>query len=309
MRIILVCLVLLLLAFDSRGQPTGGESITFASADAKGTPIQLAGVLYVPQGESKGAVVLVHGSDGWNDMREGHYGRALSRAGYAALAIDSFGPRGVGSTVEDQARVTVTQMALDSLAARRLLLRRGFSAEKMAVMGFSKGGSAAMFTADRTMVPSEVDRFPLVIPFYPGCNSHPVQPRPASAVFMALGDMDDWTGVKPCQQLAAKFQSAGGRITVKIYPDSAHGFDGDPANLTMVRLSTVENYLACIVDVEPDGTQMYGGKRFAYGDPAILSELKRTCVRKGASTWTNPRQKQVATQDVLDFLDIELRAK
>jgi dienelactone hydrolase len=185
---------------------------------------------------------------------------------------------------------------------------RGVPADKIAVMGFSKGGSAVMYAADRTMVATELDRFVVAIAFYPGCVSHPVQPRPASIVFMALAEKDDWVGVTPCQQLASEYKEAGGQITVKVYPDAGHGFDGDTSRLNMTRVF-VDNYKDCIIRIEPDGTQVFGDKRFVYGDPAITFELNRTCARKGATTWTNPKQKEIATQDVLSFLDVSLRTR
>jgi 5-methyltetrahydropteroyltriglutamate--homocysteine methyltransferase len=38
-------------------------------------------------------------------------------------------------------------------------------------------------------------------------------------------------------------------------------------------------------------------------DAALVVELRKTCVTKGASMWTNQTQKAAATRDVIDFLD------
>lgn len=195
----------------------------------------------MPAGVAKGAVVLVHGSSGWTDHREGHYGRALSDAGYAALAIDSFGARGVKGTAEDQTLVTSTDMIRDAFAARRFLVERGFPAERTAVMGFSKGGMVALYAADRNYVPEEMERFAASLPFYPGCHVRLRVPKPASTMFMVLGDRDDYTGVEPCQQVADDYAQAGGNITVKIYSGATHGFDGNPKHTGRIDLRWVEN--------------------------------------------------------------------
>lgn len=288
-------------------QPQGGSPVAFNSANGAGATLPLRGVLYKPQGDSKGAVVIMHGSGGWSDFREGHYARAFVAEGYTVLAVDSFGPRGIGSTVEDQMKLSMTDSTRDAFAARRYLVSLGLPGQRMAVMGFSRGGVVATRAADRTYLPEEKDRFQLALAFYPGCSTRPREPKPASIVFMALGEKDDYTGVKPCQDVAADFAAAGGKITVKVYPDAAHGFDGNPEFTRLVRMPTVENYIDCVVTIEPDGRQSYGGQTLAAEDVAIYELLRKGCVKKGATFWTNPRQKEIATRDAIAFLNANLK--
>ncbi len=299
-----VALVAATMSFPAvRAQPTGGTDLSFTSLDASGNPLNVRGHLWVPAGPAKGSVVLVHGSSGWTDHREGHHGRALSAAGYAALAIDAFGARGVAGTAEDQARVTAAEMMRDAFAARRLLLEQGFAADRTAIMGFSKGGMVALYAADRNYLPEEKDRFAVSIPFYPGCLIRLRVPKPTSAMFMVLGDKDDYTGVEPCEEVADAYRKAGGNVTVKIYPGAAHGFDGNPARTGRMDLRFVENYLDCVIWLEEDGSFTYEGKRYAPNDPQMINDMRRSCMRKGASVWTNVRQKRAATRDVIEFLD------
>lgn len=298
--------LLLFLSAVAQAQPQGGTPVSFNSADGTGATIALRGVLYTPEGPPKGSVVLVHGSGGWSDYREGHYGRALSRAGYAVLAIDTFGPRGISSTVEDQSKLSSLQNTRDAFAARRYLVGQGRAADRMVVMGFSRGGVVALFAADRTFLPEEKERFAIAIPLYPACMARPREPKPASIVFMGLGEKDDYVGVKPCQELAAEFAAAGGKIDVKVYPGAAHAFDGNPANTRLYRLSDAENYSDCTVRIEPDGRPSYGGKTYAAADPSLMSDIRKTCMKKGASIWSNPAQKEAATRDVIEFLDARL---
>lgn len=302
------CVIAFLFSFSTaaRAQPSGGVAVSFTTQDASGNSLALRGQLWAPPGSPRGAVVLVHGSEGWTDHREGHYGRALSAAGYAALAIDTFGPRGISQTAENQAQVTNLQLTRDAFSARRFLLERGFAADRLAVMGFSKGGVVALYAADRNFLPAEADRFSVAIPFYPGCNIRPRAPKPASVVFMALGEKDDYTGIKTCQDIADDFSKAGGKISVKVYADATHGFDGNPANTSMINLRFVENYMDCIAYVEEDGHFTYAAKRYTQNDSSILAmiaDMRKSCVRKGASVWTNTRQKEAATRDVIDFLN------
>ena len=85
-----------LVSADANAQPQGGAQVRIESPDASGKLTALNAMLWTPSGAAKGAVVLVHGSSGWTDHTIGHYGRAFSAAGYAALAFDAFGGHGDG---------------------------------------------------------------------------------------------------------------------------------------------------------------------------------------------------------------------
>ena len=119
---------------------------------------------------------------------------------------------------------------------------------------------------------------------------------------MALAENDDYTGVKPCEALAQEYATAGGKIDVKIYSGASHAFDGDPARTQALFLRSAENYLNCIVYLEEDGSVTYADKHYAQADPSLFSDVRKTCMRKGASIWTNTRQKEAATRDVIEFL-------
>jgi dienelactone hydrolase len=287
----------------AHAQPTGGVAAAFPSKDAAGAPMSLQGMLWAPSGTPRGAVVLVHGSSGWTDHTVGHYGRAFSAAGYVALAVDSFGPRGVGSTAEDQSRVKALDMARDAFAARRFLVERGIAPERIGIMGFSKGGIVALYAADRNFLPDEAERFRVALPYYPGCVVRPRVPKPAAEVYMALGEKDDWSGVKNCQILADDYSRAGGKITVKVYPNATHGWDGNPAATGLFRLPFVENYMDCMVYLEEGGHVLHDGRQYGPNDTALIAELRKTCVKKGATLWTNLTQKAAGTQDAIAFLD------
>lgn len=285
-------------------QPRGGEAVAFEAPQRAGAAIVLRGVLYTPSGPARGAVVLVHGSGGWSDGREGHYGRALSAAGYAVLAIDTYGPRGLTSTMADQAKLSTLDQTMDAFAARRHLLGLGHAADRTAIMGFSRGGTVAIQAADRNFLPQVAERFALALPFYAGCTIRPRQPRPASAMFVVLAEKDDWVGVKSCRELADAYAAAGGEVVIRTYADATHGFDGDPANTRLYRLSDAETFVDCVAFLEPDGTLGYGGRTFDAGDTAgVLGEMRKDCVRRGGTVWTHLKQKEAVTRDVVEFLD------
>lgn len=73
---------------------------------------------------------------------------SVNRAGLAAFLIDSFGSRGLSTSVHDQRLLNNCQTANDAVAGFRWLAADArFQRDRIAVVGLSKGGQVAMDTA------------------------------------------------------------------------------------------------------------------------------------------------------------------
>lgn len=71
--------------------------------------------------------------------------------------------------------------------------------------------------------------------------------------------------------------------------------------------SSVERFTDCTVIVEADGQECFAGKTYAVaGGESIIADMRTSCIKTGASFWTNPRQKEAVTRDVIDFLNQSL---
>ena len=295
-------------AQQQRQPPQGGLAVTYKSAQGDASDLSIDAVLYKPDTAAKGAVVIVNGSSSPTDAREGQYARALSSAGYAVLAIDTYAPRGVVDTGTNNAGISTYAQAHDVFAARRYLVSIGYPADRMAVMGSGRGGTIALLVADRTFAQDEKGRFAAAMAITPACIFHPKTPKPASRLFIALGEKDDVAGVEPCKELAKEFAGAGGRADVKVYPGASSGFDGNPGNLRMTRDSFIETFVNCSASVGPDGRSTYNGKTFAESDTAgLIAEMRKSCIKHGGSGWTNLTQKATVTLDLIEFLDANFR--
>ena len=291
-----------------RTTPQGGTPVTYASPQPDASDLAISAVLYRPATPAKGAVVIVSGTSAPTDTREGQYARALSSAGYAVLAIDTFGPRRIVNIAADEARLSTDSQARDVLAARRYLISIGYPADRTAVMGTGRGGTIALLVADRTFVQDEKDRFAAAMAISAACVFHPKTPRPASRVFIAIGEKDEVVGVQPCKEFAKEFAEAGGRIDVKVYPGAASDFDGSPDEVRMSRNPVMETFANCNVSVGPDGRSTYNGKTFAESDTAaLITEMRKSCIKRGGFGWTNLTQKATVTFDLIEFLDSNFR--
>lgn len=240
------------------------EAVTFPSLDRDGlSPVMLHGNLLLPvQPAPVGgypAVVALHGCGGMYSTRQGHdeevAERMLARVepwlrdGYAVLFADSFRSRGVREvcTVRHGERTITTSMRrLDALGALAYLAsRRDIARERIALVGWSHGGSSALQainTGDRTVAEffGRKDApafFRAAVAFYPGCAS-PLKAGeryvPGTPTRVHIGELDDWTPARTCVDLGEALADRGADFTVTTYPGSYHAFDA-PAGKVVLR--------------------------------------------------------------------------
>jgi dienelactone hydrolase len=260
-----MALALVLLA-TAAGAATG-ERVTFASAaphPATGEAATIGALLFRPAdmkpGERRPALVALHGCGGMYSesvarrerLSPRHQAAAdlLVAEGYVVLFPDSFRSRGVEEICTKRARertVTVAHRQQDARAALAWLQRRDdVLADRVAVLGWSNGGSTVLGTLDgrdRGVV-SWLDAEPKKpyfragVAFYPGCSPYLRGMRSytlATPLELYIGDADDWTPPQPCIDLAANLAAAREPIAITVYPGAHHGFDG-PSTVKRVRM-------------------------------------------------------------------------
>jgi dienelactone hydrolase len=297
--------------------PQGGARVDFPTIDAAGATEGIFGYLYVPRNASPGArlpaMVVVHGSGGARDYISGRYGRELSAFGVVTLAIDSFTPRGVTSTVEDQTRVTSGQMARDAFAAKAFLEKNPVvDPARIGVMGQSKGGAVALLAADSWYEANArkqlgVLPFAAHIPMYPGCTLQYRHPHVTAPILVLAGGDDDYVGVKTCAEYVGRMRAAGADVTLIIYPGAEHGFDGRD-NLTYYWIKDAQNFRDCVLYVEDDGRTVT--KTGEPVDPRdmrqVMEVFRKTCLRTGATIGTNHAAKRKSLEDIESFIKARL---
>ncbi|WP_376099653.1 dienelactone hydrolase family protein [Roseomonas sp. CCTCC AB2023176] len=190
-------------------------------------------VLHLPRGEGPHpAVVLLHGCSGITPTVR-RWAAQLAGWGYAALVLDSFGPRGVrnvcreagGSAPRDGVNVSPRERAEDAFAAAAFLRSRSdVRPDGVSAVGFSHGGSTALVVASRTAAERNgAAPFAAVVAFYPWC---PRTGAPlASPLLVLTGDADDWTPADRCQALRAAWRPEFGLYLLQVYPGVTHAFD------------------------------------------------------------------------------------
>lgn len=178
------------------------------------------------------AIVGLHGcgglftASGKLSAREAAWAELLVSDGYAVLFPDSFNPRGFREictiALRDRPILPIHRTA-DAAAALAWLASQPFiDAARMALLGWSHGGSTTLLAIDQARKAPLAPLPKLAIAFYPGCR--PAAERsgyaPAVPLTILIGSADDWTPPAPCRSLADKHP-----IRLLEYPGAVHGFD------------------------------------------------------------------------------------
>ena len=176
LAIIAAAFVLAALAVFGSGSPASAarpiERVSVANAS-----LSLPALVARPDGHKRfPAVVLLHGCSGmWSasdPTQPARYVRRwlerLQAQGYVAIAVDSFRARGVKGC---DRRVGIADRAGDAAAALAYLRSLSYvSPQRIAVLGWSTGGTAALASVSR-----KGTGFRAAVAFYPRCGSY----RPA----------------------------------------------------------------------------------------------------------------------------------
>lgn len=267
-----------------------------------GTPTTITATLTLPAGGGvKPAMVILHGSGGIREGREGAWAERLLAQGVATFVVDSFSPRGIRVTSDDQSRLPIAASVADGFAALKLLASHpGIDPARIGVMGFSKGGQVALYSAlesFRRAAGLSDRRFALHVALYASCSIPYLSPGvDGSPVYFLLGGDDDYTPAAHCARYADWFAGKGAPVTKVVYPGARHGFDTPDPVQTLPRVQTARD-CGLDIELEPvqgrrwDGTVVPNGEIDAY---------LRRCMTRGASFGGHPPSRDLAIAAVRD---------
>jgi dienelactone hydrolase len=215
---------------------------TFSSA-----PAPLVGYFFEPRGEGvHPGVVMAHGCSG-PYARDGKLGALyrmwaeyLAARGYAALVVDGFTPRGLKEvcTVKFGDRSLRPRDRVGDMYAALAWLRSraGVDGSRVALMGWSHGGSTVLATMGHA--PRNGSGFEAAVAFYPGCTPYARASgrfHPYAPLLVLMGEADDWTPARPCHELADTVGKRGEKLELVTYPDTYHAFDSPALAKRIVR--------------------------------------------------------------------------
>lgn len=200
---------------QERGQPVPASS-----------GIELTGELYRPPGDGVfPAVVMLHGCRGRSSREiEDANGTYFASLGYVLLIVDSFGSRGIDNRCDPNSGAPADRV-MDAFGALLYLARQPFvDPHRIAVVGYSQGGEAALSSVKLGGVGSLFEpRFRAAVAYYPFCE---VSMGAVSAPTVVLiGELDTNTPAKQCQEMVARRTGEGAELRVVVYPGAYHSFN------------------------------------------------------------------------------------
>jgi len=243
MRAFRACLVVMMLACPAalaQTRTTFGLNPTplIIPETYQGNTIQLKTWLQTPEGPGPfDTIMLIPGCDGldrygWAQMQT--WASWLMQLNYAVLTIDSFTPRGVTNACGNGEIVQGQLHAADAYTAAAYISHLPqLQGGKIGVMGFSHGGWGVLEAASsqspdivelRARLASEHIGVAALVAFYPACFRH-IQASFRVPLLILIGERDDWTPARACQQLVAYPRQGGTELRLKVYPNAFHVFD------------------------------------------------------------------------------------
>ena len=283
------------------------ESLTvtdkqFLTGARDGKPVKIGGALRLPPGSQRfPAVILVHGSAGIGPQVD-RWAQELNVLGVAAFLLDSFTGRGIVETITDQTRLGHLAMIVDAYRALRLLSKHPrIDTSRIAVMGFSKGGFAALYSSlERFLRIHGIAglEFAAHIAFYPMCNTEFLEDEKIidRPIRIFHGGADNYVSIDCCRKYVSRLQRAGKDVELTEFPSAMHGFDNalySPPKFLADAITTMhclrrEQSAGMIVNVDT-------GQPFRWSD---------SCVERSATVGFDPTATAEATKVVKHFLSV-----
>ncbi|CAN5188532.1 dienelactone hydrolase family protein [soil metagenome] len=218
-----------------------------------GAKVANASKVFKPAGAGPFPVALIlHGCGGKTPFLE-DYAKVAVKAGYAAVIVDSFKPRGLspldaklfvctGMAVQGLKRsadlfAMLAWLGGESWADHHKVFLAGWSHGGWAIMdGYAIGMNAARATglsdADPMRLRTQVKGALLVYPYasYPSLTSSRGWGTHGPKVFSVVGGKDQVVGWKYPQKALERLKRDGLSVDTVFYPDATHAFDDDRAN-------------------------------------------------------------------------------
>lgn len=289
--------------------PTSRYALATSTYDP--APVTIWGTLGLPSGGHVPypAMVLAHGSGGIEKKDWERWVPLLNQLGIATFVVDSFTPRGIARTVDDQSQLDQSANDADALAALQLLAGDPrIDPARIGVMGFSRGGTVALETAvdrfRRGIIHNNV-KFAAHIAFYPGCALRywrTPSPLTGAPIMLALGEQDNYTPPRACLAFADAMKAAGQDVDVHVYAGAQHDFDSLATRLVAHPDGTTSRHCRDR-EIDPVTWQfrMLDTGEVIKDAPAFARTVSQ-CMEKGVTTGGNAQAAKLAESDVKAFV-------
>ncbi len=291
--------------------PTNYHQVISKPADMPRTTID--GKLFLPARDRRPAgaklplVMIVPGSLGVAPSHLAH-AETLTRAGFATFVLDSFGARGVTSTVANQTQFSFAASAYDVLAAWKVLAELPeIDGSRIGAQGHSRGGSAVLTAATRRFADAVAGPgrgLRGVLAAYPWSGHQFRDPSVGTtAVRVLMGDADEWCSPMQVQGHCQAIRLTGGDVTMKLVAGAHHSFDRGTPIATVADASV--SPAAPTAYLADDGAFIHPNEDVPNADlndrDLMVYALKSGYGRKGAKIGSRAGESELFKAEMLAF--------
>lgn len=276
----------------------------------------VSGDLLMP-GKTSGkvpAVLISHDSGGVTAKLYDVWAKELNSAGIAVFIVDSYKPRGIDSSTNNQGLVDVSANVADALYGLKLLATHPrIDAKRIFHMGGSRGGTAVFETywdMVRKAVITDDLKFAGHIPLYQGnCNTRFRFDRGntnRAPMLAIMGGADDGTPADACVAYYTELNRGGANIKWRVLPGAFHNFDGSTQQTYLAQGVTAKNCAIEVFLTDVKGGGLGEARNYKTGAPINgFGEWNRAfaaCNTRGFTVAANSNAREQAVKDVIDFV-------
>jgi dienelactone hydrolase len=241
-----------------------------------GKAVTVTGELRIAQGTGRlPVVVLMHGSGGMSPGIDS-WSRMFNAMGVSTFAIDGFTGRGLTGVSTNQALLGRLNFIMDLYGSLALLAKHPrVDPQRIALMGFSRGGQAALFASEQRfhkLWNKSGAEFAAYIPLYPDCSTTYVDDTNVvgKPIRIFHGTADDYNPVASCKRFVERLKAVGRDVVLTEYPDAHHGYD-TPLGAGPVVSKGAQTVRNCSIVEKVDGVLVNAATNapFGYGDACV----------------------------------------
>ena len=255
---------------------------------------EVYGTLIIPDSthlEKIPLIIGVAGSYGWGEHHF-QYLEMFRQMGIATFELNSFKSRNITSTVGSQTEITMAAMILDAYRALEVLASHPkIDKEKISIVGWSLGGGVTLFSGwlpVKNAINKELN-FASHLAFYPPCFIDPENTDfTKSPIHIFIGELDNWTPAKPCEDLANKLKP-NTNIDVTVFKSSYHSFDTDSK---VHKNESAYNFSDCMFKLTPEGHVLMNYLNIPMSNPFLQKIGFSFCVTRGVFSGGNPEARK-----------------
>ena len=231
--------------------------------------------------------------------------------GIAAFVFDSNKARNIGTDKDPTLSVSDAMRTCDAFGALKTLHNHPkIDKDRIAVVGFSRGGLISIFSASEKIKQSFPDiqpSFAAHIAVYPVCHVQLEDPDFTRApILLLLGEKDNITPAQICIDYFPTIEKKGYPIETVIYKGAYHGFTSSGLSGKSIKHPFLSDYMNCIdrpFQLRNDGRWYYPYNDQIFNKYIDWNILTGDCQKKGQGLIGDPSKiRKKCLKDIQDFL-------